>query len=182
MARLSYPNRDWLQQKFDSRLTDALDAIQTAVNNGFEKLGASPVGSTQPPPTISAVTVSKTSNGSLQAVIQDNTPIQWGIHYFLEHSTTPNFTQPHVIHLGQSRTWIGPDVSKDFPYWRAYSMYPGQVEQSTSVYHQGVITTSAVLPSTGSGTASGNGQQGGQGFGITPRRTPPQRSPVPTKP
>lgn len=181
MARLSYPNRDWLQMKYDSRLTDALDSQQNAINHIAEQLGASAVGATTPPPTISAVTVSKTTNGSLQAVIQDNTPVNWGIHYFLEHSTTPNFTQPHVIHLGQSRTWIGPDVSKDFPYWRAYSMYPGQSDQSTAVYHRGVIATAPVLPSTGSGTASGNGQQGGQGFGLAAKRTPPQRNPVPNK-
>ena len=181
MPNLQYPNRSWIQMQMDRRLADALDAIQAAVNTIAAKTGADPVGPTQPPPTVSALNVSKLSDGSLQAVIQDQNPIKWGIHYFLEHSTTPNFSQPHVIHLGQSRQWSGPDISKSFPYWRAYSMYPGQQEQSTPIYHNGIIATALVQPSTGSGTASGNGTQGGQGFGTVALRMPPQRNAIPVK-
>ncbi len=181
MAKLTYPNRDWIQMQMDRRLADALDAHQNAINHIAEQLGVSAVGPPTPPPSISAVSVSKTPEGSLQAVIQDNNPIQWGIHYFLEHSATPNFVQPHVIHLGQSRQWNGPDISKSFPYWRAYSMYPGQTEESTKVYHGGGLNVAPIQNSTGSGTASGSGQQGGQGFGLVARRTPPQRNAIPPK-
>ena len=60
MPNLQYPNRDWLQMQYDRRLTDALDAIADAVNTVGAKTGATPVGPTQPPPTVSALTVAKT--------------------------------------------------------------------------------------------------------------------------
>jgi hypothetical protein len=175
MSSPSYPNRDWIQQQ-DYRWSEAMDYIVQSYQNVASKLGVSTTAQTTPPPTISSLTVSKTSNGTLQAVIQDNNPISWGIKYFLEHSTTPNFAQPHVIDVGQSRQWNGPDISKDFPYWRAYSMYPGQTEASQVVYHNGPILTAPVQSSTGSGTSSGNGRQGGTGFGLVQNRTAPIRS------
>ena len=176
MSVPSYPNRDWLQMHMDSRLTDALDFLFNSTENVASKTGASISPVTTVPPSIAALTVAKTKDGAMQAVIQDSTPINWGIHYFLEHSTTPNFAQPHVIHLGPSRTWVGPDVSRSFPYWRAYSMYQGQTEGSNPIYHQGPIIAQSIIPSTGSGTSSGNGQQGGTGFGLVPKRVPVGRS------
>ena len=165
---------------YDLRLTEALDDITNGTNATAEKLGVSPVSTTEPPPSIAALNVSKLSDGSLHAVIQDHTPINWGIHYFLEFSTTPGFEQPHVLHLGASRTWVGPNVA---PYWRAYSMYNGQSQESARVLNSSIrISGSAtgLQPSTGSGTAAGNGKQGGQGFGTVPKRSPVIRS-VPSK-
>jgi len=77
--------------------------------------------------------------------------VRWASTTFWSIPQAP--TRPAARHsLGQSRQWSGPDISKDFPYWRAYSMYPGQQEQSTPIYHSGAINTSPFSRATGSGT------------------------------
>ena len=151
---------------------------QTASNSGV-----SPVGESDPPPTIGAVNI-KASGEIVHATINDAAPVVKGINYFVEAATEPNFLNPHVEDLGTSRgkffnlpsltdtggaqTW----------YFRGYSQYLGS-KPSTKIPYGGLAPTGVTLTgstqltplsSTGSGTAASNGSQGGQGFGNLPIR------------
>jgi hypothetical protein len=156
---------------------------QTATN-----AGVSPVGQADAPPTIGSVNV-KANVETVHVTISDAAPIRKGINYFVEADTDPNFTAPHVEDLGSSRgkffTLPSKTDSGDAQPWyfRGYSQYPGS-PPSRPVYFGGLSPTSITLTgstqltplnSTGSGTASPSGQQGGSGFGIVPVR--PQQGP-----
>lgn len=175
-------------------LSEALEDIQTAVNQGFSTLGASPNTTLDPPGTIQGLTVKTDGNGNVHAVINDNNPITKNLHYFVEHDTDPAFSQPHVYHLGASRT-LGPMPLPNFDddgnpqqfYFRAYSQYPGS--KPGAVINFGGTAPTAVTPggtakltllsSTGSGTAQNTGEEGGAGFGrnqIRPQITVKRQS------
>lgn len=165
-------------------LADGLVRLQDGVNQVGTNLG----GDTQPlppPPTIQGVSVKADGNGNVHAVVQDNNPIQKGIHYFVEYQQLKTadplvFKQPHVVHLGTSRTMhpialpAQDDSGNNVHYiFRAYSSYPGG-ESGDSVHFGGDRPTPVLpggtgrmtmLSSTGSGTGQPSGQEGGVGFG-----------------
>ena len=100
----------------------------------------------------------------------------------MEYSTTSTFAQPHGFSLGPWRThrgWVGAQNL----YWRAYSQYPSG-QASKPVYHGSAVDPLVVnhggaspgppIPaSTGSGTASTDGRQGGAGYGFIQQRGAP---------
>jgi hypothetical protein len=175
------------------RLANALQRIETGVNGIATNLGGDPTQTVTAPPTIQGLSVKTDGAGNVHAVVSDNNPIQRNLHYFLEYSTDPSFPQPHVVHLGATRTMnpialpANDDNGKPQKfYFRAYSQYPGG--HPGQPIHFGGTTPSPVspggsakmtlLPSTGSGTAPSDGQTGGSGFGkilfrgpITPKRS-----------
>lgn len=170
--------------EFGQYLGTALERLQDAVNSSGDHVGVDPTGTMPAPPPVQALTV-KASGGMVQAVIEDNNQINKNLHWFVEYDTDPNFTKPHVAHLGVSRTMHPINLpAKDDAgnnqqfYFRAYSQYPGG--QPSDPVHFGGETPKAVSPggtgqmtlikSTGSGTAQSNGEQGGSGFGKVLRR------------
>ena len=156
-------NLDHIRQK-DPRLYEALTDIQNALQ---------PLS--QPaPPVISGINV-KSANGYFTVTLTDNGPVNAGIAYFLEYSTTPGFQQPVVVHLGPSRTAVL-NLGSQTLYWRAYSQYQNPFSNPNSptvfggstptpVIGGGSVGAPPAVSSTGSGTAATNGQQGGVGFG-----------------
>lgn len=157
-------------------------AITTTAKNA----GVSPTGSVASPTPPSAVNV--TSFGEMVHVShEDNSPVKRAINYFTEIGVDdPNFNQPIVYHHGASRTpppfplpslisGGGSPVSHKY-YFQGYSQYVGGPPSAKVKFNNGAaitLTGSTVgtpLPSTGSGTASGNGTQGAQGFGKSPVR------------
>jgi len=116
----------------------------------------------------------------VHAVINDQSQLRRGIHYFVEYDTDPSFKQPHVVHMGTSRTMhplnlpaLDDDGNPQKFYFRSYSQLPGGKpsskirfggERATAVDPGGTFQMT-LLPSTGSGTAPANGQSAGQGFG-----------------
>lgn len=161
-------------------LHSALQRIEDAVNNLGKNTAAAPKGVLPPPPVIQQLTVKTNGTGLVHAVVNDTNPIQKGIHYFVEMDTDPSFSQPHVVHLGASRTMnpiqlpaTDDDGNPQQFYFRAYSQYQGG--SPSAPIHFGGETPTAVdpggtqqmtlIPSTGSGTAQASGQQGGSGFG-----------------
>jgi len=157
-----------------------------AVSRTAQNAAVSPTGSVAAPQPPSAVNVA--AFGEMVHVShQDNSPVNRGINYFTEIGVDdPSFRQPIVYHHGTSRTpppfslpslisGGGSPVSHQY-YFQGYSQYPGGPPSAKTVYNNGqpiTLTGSTVgtpLPSTGSGTASGNGTQGGQGFGKSPVR------------
>jgi hypothetical protein len=161
-------------------LGNALDLISKGVNSLGQNSGADPTGTIPSPPQVQSLTVKSNGTGLVHATISDNNPITKNLHYFLEYDTNPAFSQPHVMHLGASRS-IPPITlpaqddngnAQQF-YFRAYSQYPGG--DPGAPQHFGGTTPTPVspggtqkltlIPSTGSGTAQNTGQQGGSGFG-----------------
>jgi hypothetical protein len=152
--------------------------VQTATN-----ATVSPLGALAPPPSVGALNI-KSSGEIIHATISDSAPIQKGINYFVEYATEPNFLAPHVYHLNASRGHFVTLPSKTDSgaaqnwYARAYSQYPGS-GPSRPVYFGGLSPTAITLTgttqltplaSTGSGTASPAGGQGGWGLGKIPNR------------
>jgi hypothetical protein len=172
----------FLQQipEFGQYLSEALRRLQDGVNNLGQNVAVDPSGTIPAPPTIQQLTVKSNGNGLVHAVINDSNPIQKNLNYFVEYDTDPSFPQPHVVHLGASRSMAPLTLpAKDDNgnaqkfYFRAYSQYPGS-HPGEAVHHGGATPTAVdpggtqqmtLLSSTGSGTAQPTGQQGGSGFG-----------------
>lgn len=166
------PNMDHLRVK-DPKLYETIRVIQRNMNP-----------SQQPaPPQVSGITVTA-ANGFFTVTLTDNGQVKAGIHYFIEYSTTNGFQQPVVIDNGASRTLVV-NLGNQTLFWRAYSQYifPFSPPSSPVTFGgstpTGVAGGGAVAPpavsSTGSGTASTTGQQGGSGFGRDPVRPGPTR-------
>ena len=163
------PNLEYIRSK-DPKMYEAFVAIQDAL-----------VPSTQePPPPVSGVSVQSLGTGAVDVTITDNGQINQNVNYFVEHDDNPNFTQPRVEHLGPSRT-VQISTGNQGRYFRAYSQYfnpPSQPSapivfggsRNPTRIFGGSGTVVALQPSTGSGTAATNGQQGGSGAGKVPVR------------
>jgi hypothetical protein len=169
-------------------LSQGMQRIEDGINNLGTQLAAEPVGLAAPPPPLQGVNVKPASGtGELVHVtLTHNAPIVKNIHYFLEYDNDPSFPAPHVEHLGTSRgkvlnlpTKTDGGVAQNW-YFRGYPQFPGS-KPAKPVNFGGIVPAPVVLggttqltlqPSTGSGTAAGNGQQGGSGFGKTNTRAP----------
>ena len=153
--------------------------VQPAINAIGRAAGVAPVGEVTAPLPPQVVSVS-TAGEMMHVSITDNAPLQRGARYFTEVATNPAFSSPIVIDHGASRTShpfpLPTNDSKGVPqnfYVRSYSQYPGSAP-SKPVTHGGAVpipivmngsTSMTLLASTGSGTAAGNGSQGGSGLG-----------------
>jgi len=167
--------------EFGQYLAVALRGIRDGLNNLGQNIAVDPAGNLPAPPPINQLTVKTNGQGLVHATITDNNAIQKHANYFVEYDTSPSFPQPHVIHLGASRTMspillpAGDDNGNPQKfYFRAYSQYLGSKEPGPKVHFGGSAPTAVnpggsqnmtLLPSTGSGTAQANGQGGGSGFG-----------------
>jgi len=171
--------------------------IINSINNLAKNLGASAVGKNAPPPPIESINVSGPvpSNGvvTLQSellhwTLTHNAPVQKGIQYITEIDTSPNFIQPHVHDHGCSRSgflWLPSHDANNNQltyYMRSYAQYHGSDPCKSYVYGGrtaaiGINPTGtsqvSILNSTGSGTASPTGQQGGRGLGVDIERPAP---------
>lgn len=162
-------------------LAAALNGIQDGLNNLATNMAASASSaSLPPPPPIQSLTVKTDGSGNVHAVISDASQIQRGINYYVEADTDPNFTRPHVYDLHSSRTFGPlPFPAKDDNgdpqtfHFRGYSGYRGG-PSSRPINYGGSTPTpvspggsgqATLLPSTGSGSASNSGQEGGSGAG-----------------
>lgn len=159
-----------------------------AINSTAQAAGVAPVGNIAAPNPPNGVSI-KTQGEMVHVSIADNNQLQRGVHYFTEADTSPAFSQPIVIHHGPSRTAAPFTLpTKDDSgnthtwYFRSYAQYPGGSpsapvalggNQNPSGVTLGGSTQLTLIPSTGSGTASGNGQSGGSGFGKVTVRTVP---------
>jgi hypothetical protein len=168
-----YRNRNWLRQR-DPRLTEALDDLTAVTTRLTKRTGTQLARIPSGPPAPSALTVTG-QDGIFDAKISDSNAIKYGIGYFLEYSTTPNFTNPIPIDLGAARNWRGM-LGNLTLYWRCYSQYWGAETPSEITYFGTQKNPTAVVgggvngptpqTSSGSGTAKGDGSQGGSGFGT----------------
>jgi hypothetical protein len=175
----------------DLRTRDALhaaflDRLITGINNVAAGAGVAVTGDLTPPPPINAITV-KANGEMVHATLSHGAEVSRSIHYFLEADNSPSFPQPHVMELKSSRGHVFHlpalnDSGVQQPwYLRAYAQNPGSrpspptvlggLANPTPLMLKG-STKLTLLPSTGSGTASSTGQQGGAGLGKQRISTP----------
>lgn len=156
-------------------LHKALTSIQNQSTTTEQQSNTNPTGQPTAPPAINGFHVSTGPGGEFQLAITDNGEISRGVKYWADHDTSPAFSNPHAIDIGQTRNhsvFLGNQTL----YWRAYSSY-GTSPASAHVYHgssvQPIPVTGGVAgsraPSMGSGTGAQG--QGGVGPGPVPKRT-----------
>jgi hypothetical protein len=183
---MSLPGNDLLSQieNENPKLGQYLrQYIAKSIERTAQNAAVSPTGTVAAPQAPSGLSVAAAGE-IVHVSVTDNARINRGINYFTEISPNdPSFRQPIVYHHGTSRTpppfslptkdGSGNQISY---YFRSYSQYAGSKPSARTVFNNGAAVTLAgsteldLLPSTGSGTASGNGSQGGQGFGRHPIR------------
>lgn len=138
------------------KLAEALQSIADAHNNVEQQTNGNGSGNPQAPPQIHALSVTA-QNGHFQVAITDhNQNLYRGVQYFVEHADNPNFTNPHIVHMGTSRN-MNLFLGNTSRYWRAYSSYPWS-GPSSPVYHGGAGSPAIV---------SGGGSVGGPGFATS---------------
>lgn len=168
----------------DPELGTLLQKVINGVNTLADNTASSAVGRLSPPPPINAVNV-RMAGEYAHVTLDHSGDIQQGVHYFVEAANNENFIGAHPIHFGTSRTrdpihLAAKDGSGAAQKWylRAYAQYPGS-DPSEPVPYGGTSPTAITptgttqltwQPSTGSGTASNNGQQIGWGFGKIAKR------------
>ena len=170
-----------------------IDGINTAASAA----GVSAVGNVTPPPSPDTVTVQGTLADNvitcpseiLHWTITHNQAVNKGIRYFSEVDTDPNVPQPHVIDHGPGKTGFltlptfqNDGATQQTYYLRSYAQYTGSdpskptvvggLKGATLIRMTGTSATT-LLSSTGSGTASTTGQQGGAGLGKVQSRPKP---------
>jgi hypothetical protein len=168
--------------KVHPMLRVALDKITDAINNLGQNLGANATGYSATPHPIQAITV-KNVGETYHVTHTDFAAGEKNTHYFTEIGVNdPAFLQPIVLHHGPSRG--GPPftlpTNDDLGhlvkyYFQGYKQSPGSLPSQKVMFGGGVPTAvtgtgtthMTLLPSTGSGTSSGTGQQSGSGFGKT---------------
>jgi len=174
-------------------------ALMESHNNVAFQANAEPVGTKEAPPQIGALNV-VASGGYHHFTIQDNSPVQRGLEYFIEWDTSPNFTNPQQESLGPDRTWR-PQLGVKGPiYARAYSAYKssppsepvyaggsksapqgfdaggitltvaGVTAGVATVTATGVVTGPTPPQNPGSGTEPSLLPQASAGFGFNPTR------------
>lgn len=154
---------------------EAFSDLMSAVNNISTQGNTNPNGPVAAPPQISAVTAKVLSPGVHQVSIEDNSPVNRGIIYHFELSTTPHFETGTVV-LAQSgpskdaivNTGAGP------LFWRGFSQYltsdPSLPVYAGAAVDAGGAARTTPLTGAGSGTEPISKPQGGAGFGFTSNR------------
>ena len=161
-------------------LGDALQRIVKGVNLTGQHIGLDPAGVLPAPNPIQQLDVKTNGTGLVHATITDHNEISKNLNYFIEYANEPSFLQPHVVHLGASRSMpplqlpaMDDNGNPQNFYFQAYSQYPGS-HPGPKIMHGGTTPAAinpggtqqmTLLPSTGSGTAQNSGQEGGSGFG-----------------
>ncbi len=169
-----------------ARLYEALRKIASDHSTLAQQVNGSGTGNPTPPPAVQAMTVTG-QNGMFDIRIKDSSPIYRGIRYYAEYDTSPAFSAPKRIFMGDSRDhtiFLGNQTL----YWRGYSSYIGS-GPSAPAYHGGALAPAPVIgggsigaPATqpSEGTGTGNGTPAPEGPGIAPFRSttgaPPARS------
>lgn len=166
------------------RLGQYLDRFMgNAINNLSTNTATSANGEVPTPAAPVAVNV-KVSGEIAHLTINDPQPLQRGAQYHVELATNSTFSYPHVEHLGSSRGRFVtlptfPDGGGTKHTWnaRAYVQYQGSQPSPVTApvsFQMAGTTQLTPLQSTGSGTASTNGSQGGWGLGKVIYRPAPQ--------
>jgi len=175
----------------DALLGSLLQRTIDGVNRLAKNLGAGVIGPSAAPPPVDSTQVKGTLAGNVLTVPGEilhwvhthNTPLQRGIQYVTEIATDPNFSNPHPIDTGSSRSGFVQLPTKDDTstpvgyYLRVTPQYHGSRPAKPTVFGglQGPTkivmsgsTSMSLLTSQSAGTAMPG--QGGQGIGAVQAR------------
>ena len=145
---------------FGAKLYEAMQDLITHHSNLAQQVNGNSTGNPEPPPPIDSVNVTG-QNGHFDIAIQHSAPIFRGVRYYAEYDTTPNFSNPRTVPMGDSRNhslFLG----NGNYYWRAYAAYTSS-HPSAAAYHGGAADPQVV---SGGGTVGGPALQASQGSGT----------------
>jgi hypothetical protein len=188
---------NYLTQK-DTYLGKFLRRVVEAINTTAKNASVSAVGLFPTPPKIDSINVAGTFSADTNSITTTSEHLHWtlehnqqvhkGVQYFSEIDQDPNFTQPHIIPHNTSRSGflnLPANDNNNAPiayYLRSYAQTQGSdpseptvlggLSNPTKILLTGTSKMS-ILSSTGSGTASTTGQQGGKGLGTVLTRPAP---------
>lgn len=187
----------YLAQK-DTYLGKFLRRVVDAINTTAKNASVSAVGLFPTPPKVDSINVAGVFSASNNTITTTSEHLHWtlehnqqthkGIKYITEIDTTPGFTQPHQVFHDSSRSGFlslpaqKDDGSPQLYYMRSYPQYHGSDPAAPTVLGglsnpTAIVLTGSskmsLLPSSGSGTASTTGQQGGKGLGDVLTRPSP---------
>lgn len=174
-----------IETKIDPKLGQFLRRyVIPAIQNLGTNTGASPNGFVPPPDAPQGLTINSQGTENVQFTVNHTAPVQKGIEYFTEVSTSPAFHGPQTRteHHGTSRSPVSTlflptkdtgGNTHDY-YARSYAQMPGSQRSGFSPvvgpFNMTGTTEADHTPSTGSGTAAANGSQPGQGWGNNLQR------------
>jgi len=160
-----------------ARFYQMMKSIERQTSNTEQQGNVNPQGQPNLPPPIQDVQATG-QNGVLHVSITHNgVGLQRGAINYIEHADNPNFINPQIRCVGDSRSYTE-FVGNDTRYVRAYNAVPGSGAGQIVVHGGatpipvnggGSIGPPAYLPSQGSGTGAPG--QGGVGPGPVPQRT-----------
>jgi hypothetical protein len=173
---LKIPNLDYLRS-LDPKLFEAIKAIQDQTSNIEKQGNFNALGSPAAPPAIDRLRVTSGPGGEYQIRITDNGEVSRGINYWAEYDTSPNFTNPHIIDMGQTRNH-SVNLGNQQLFWRAYSSYPSS-DASPAVYHGSPTDPAPVVGGVpGIRSASEGAGTGAPGYGMSGPGPIPERSQI----
>lgn len=171
---------------FGTRLVGVLTKVLSGMNTIAQQTNSEPTGEPAPPPPINALDV-RAENGQFDLSINHaGAEFYRGIHYFAEHSATPDFANPQTVSLGPSRDhrlFLG-DTAR---FVRAYAQYPGSPPGPMAYFGSAadprIVHGGGAIAAAPFGTAQGSGTgvagEGHSGFGSVAFRSksggPPTR-------
>ncbi len=185
----------YVRQK-DALSGSLLTRIIEAVNNLAKSGGLSAVGKVPSPARIDSIQVQGVQSGNaitcpsehLHWTLTHNAEVSKGVQYITEYATEPNFLAPHIYDHGCSRTGmlnlpaLDNEGNTQTYYIRSLTQYHGSdpskptvlggLAGATQIQMTGT-SKCTLLSSTGSGTASPTGMQGGKGLGVVLTRPAP---------
>ena len=158
---------------FGARLYELLSSAQQGVTNIEQQTNSNAQGDPPPPPAINALMVSANDGHFQIGINHEGAEFYRNPRYFVEHSATPDFRNPHVVELGSSRN-ANLFLGNATRYFRAYASYdssaPGPV-----IYHGGAVSGGGNVPAPSFAASQGSGT-GTPGQGITGPGPIPYRS------
>lgn len=157
--------------------------ILSGVNTLATNTATSATGETAPPKAPDGVSV-KVQGEFMHIQISHAGELHRNVRYFSEITPSTSPGQHIVVDHGASRTShpillpTFPDGGGDKTTYtvKSYAQYPSSqpsqptLANSGTAFTMGGATQMTLLPSTGSGTASSSGQQGGSGLGKVQKR------------
>jgi hypothetical protein len=160
-----------------ARFYQMMKSIERQTSNTEQQGNVNPQGQPNLPPPIQDVQAIG-QNGVLHvSIIHNGAGLQRGAINYIEHADNPQFTDPQIRYLGDSRSHTE-FIGNGTRYVRAYNAVPGSGAGPIIVHGGatpipvsggGSIGPPAYLPSQGSGTGAPG--QGGVGPGPVPKRT-----------
>jgi LAGLIDADG DNA endonuclease family len=153
-----------------TRLYEAFKAVQEQATNIETQGNLNATGDPPVPPPPDALNVTNGPSGEFQIAITHNGQFNRGVGFKVQHDTSPNFTNPHPMDLGDSRNDDTLYLPGQTLHFRASAAYPNGPNSAWTYYGTQNRPTPVIggvrgvrAPGMGSGTGAPGDQSGGPG-------------------